>query len=163
MTEEEKRGASRLPQVITGLLIWAVVAGLIGFTEGLPYMDEGAPGPRFMPILLAVFLSVLNIIFWAQTFLSRTNQRLSFPRVSQLIRPFGFFLVGVLMVFLWERLGVVATVLVASCFELKVIEEYSWVRSFWVGLLFSLSTWVLFQVLLRVPLPAGPFEFLSFL
>jgi hypothetical protein len=80
-----------------------------------------------------------------------------------LIRPFGFFLVGVMMVLLWERLGVVVTVLIASFFELKVIEEYSWMRSFWVGLVFSLSTWVLFQVLLRVPLPAGPFEFLSFL
>jgi hypothetical protein len=163
MTEEPKQRESRLPQVITGLLIWAIVAGLIGFTGGLPYMDEGAPGPRFMPLLLAVFLGVLNIVFWTQAFLSRENQRLSFPRVSQLIRPFGFFLVGLLMVFLWERLGVVATVLIASFFELKLIEEYSWMRSFWVGLVFSLSTWVVFQVLLRVPLPAGPFEFLSFL
>ena len=163
MTEEQQQEGSRLPQVITGLLIWAVVAGLIGFTAGLPYMDEGAPGPRFMPILLAVFLSVLNIVFWMQTFLSRTNQRLCLPQASQLIRPFGYFPVGVLMVFLWERLGVVVTVLIASFLELKVIEEYSWMRSFWVGLLFSLSTWVLFQVLLRVPLPAGPFEFLSFL
>ena len=161
MTEEQKQAGSRLPQVITGLLIWAVVAGLIGFTRGLPYMDEGAPGPRFMPMLLAVFLSILNIVFWTQTFLSRGNQRLSFPRFSQLIRPCGFFLVGLGMVFLWERLGVVATVLIASFFELKVIEEYSWGRSFWIGLLFSISTWVLFQVLLRVPLPAGPFEFLS--
>jgi hypothetical protein len=163
MTEEQKQAGSRLPEVITGLLIWAVVAGLIGFTGGLPYMDEGAPGPRFMPILLAVFLSVLNIAFWTQTFLSRGNQQVSSSRISQFIRPFGFFLVGVLMVFLWERLGVVATILIASFLELKVIEEYSWMRSLWVGLLFSLSTWVLFQVLLRVPLPAGPFEFLSFL
>jgi hypothetical protein len=163
MTGEPKRGGRSLPQVITGLLIWVVVAGLIGFTGGLPYMDEGAPGPRFMPILLAVFLGVLNIIFWTQAFLSRGNQQITFPRVSQLIRPFGFFLVGVLMVFLWERLGVVVTVLIASFFELKVIEEYSWMRSFWVGLLFSLSTWILFQVLLGVPLPAGPFEWLSFL
>ena len=163
MTEEPKQGGGRLPQIITGLLIWAVVAGLIGFTRGLPYMDEGAPGPRFMPILLAFFLSVLNVIFWIQTFTSRANQRLSFPRLPQLIRPFGFFLVGVMMVLLWERLGVVVTVLIASFFELKVIEEYSWMRSFWVGLVFSLSTWVLFQVVLRVPLPAGPFEFLSFL
>ncbi len=163
MTEGPKQGGSRLPQIITGLLIWVVVAGLIGFTDGLPYMDEGAPGPRFMPILLAFFLSVLNIIFWMQTFFSRKKERLSLPRASQLIRPFGFFLVGVLMVLLWERLGVVATVLIASFLELKLLEEYSWMRSLWVGLAFSLTTWVLFQVVLRVPLPAGPFEFLSFL
>jgi hypothetical protein len=140
-----------------------VVAGLIGFTGGLPYMDEGAPGPRFMPVLLAVLLSVLNVVFWGQTFLSRTDQRIGFPRPAQLVRPLGFFLVGVLMVVLWERLGVVATVFLASFVELRAIEGYSWTRSLWVGLVFSLSTWALFQVVLRVPLPAGPFEFLSFL
>jgi len=64
------------------------------------------------------------------------------------------------MIFLWERLGVVATVLIASFIELKGIQGYSWTRSIWVGLVFSLSTWVLFQLILRVPLPAGPFEFL---
>ena len=121
----------------------------------LPLLGLGA--------LLALFLGGLNVVFWVQTFYSRTGQRLELPRGGQLARPFGFFLVGVGMVILWERLGVVATVLIASFFELKVIEEYSWMRSFWVGLAFSLTTWVLFQVVLRVPLPAGPFEFLSYL
>jgi hypothetical protein len=162
MTEEQRQARTRLPQVLTGLFIWAVVAGLFWFTRGLPYTDEGAPGPRFMPILLAIFLSILNLLFWMETFFFQPGQRLSFPRVSQLIRPLGFFLVGVLMIFLWERLGVVVTVLLASFGELKVIEGYSWSRSVLVGFLFSLSTWVLFQVVLRVPLPAGPFEWLSF-
>ncbi len=162
MTEEQRQARTRLPQILTGLFIWAVVVGLVWFTGGLPYTDEGAPGPRFMPILLAIFLSILNVLFWMETFLSRPGQRLSLPRGYQLVRPLGFFLVGVLMIFLWERLGVVVTVLIASFLELKVIEGYSWSRSVLVGLLFSLSTWVLFQVLLRVPLPAGPFEWLSF-
>ena len=64
----QNRIQDHLPQVVTGLLIWAIIAGLVWFTRGLPYMEEGAPGPRFMPIVLAFFLSVLNILYWMETF-----------------------------------------------------------------------------------------------
>jgi len=160
MTKGQGTIQLHLPQILTGLLIWGIVAGLVWFTRGLPYMDEGAPGPRFMPVLLAIFLSILNVLYWTDVFFFRRGGRLNLPRASELIRPSGFILVGVLMIFLWERLGVVATVLIASFVELKGIQGYSWARSIWIGLLFSLSTWVLFQLVLRVPLPAGPFEFL---
>jgi len=160
---QQRRIEGTFPQLVTGLLIWAIIAGLVWFTRGLPYMEEGAPGPRFMPIVLALFLSVLNVLYWLETFFSRSEKKLSMPRLSQLIRPAGFFLVGLLMIFLWERLGVVATVLIASFFELKLIEGYSWTRSVLAGLLLSISTWLLFQVVLGIPLPTGPFEWLSFI
>ncbi len=157
----QERIQGYFPQAVAGLLIWTIVAGLVYFTRGLPYMDEGAPGPRFMPMVLAAFLSVLNVLYWMETFFSRSRQRLSMPLLSQLIRPAGFFLVGLLMIFLWERLGVVATVLLSSFLELKLIEGHSWTRSILVGFLLSLSTWLLFQVILGIPLPTGPFEWLS--
>lgn len=157
----DPRFPAHLPQLVTGLLIWALVAGLVWFTRGLPYFEEGAPGPRFMPVVLAFFLGVLNVLYWIETFFFRGEKRLKLPKAPQLIRPAGFVLVGILMIFLWERLGVVATVLAASFLELKLLEGYSWHRSLLVGLLLGISTWVLFQVLLGIPLPAGPFEWLS--
>ena len=159
----QQRIQGHFPQMVAGLLVWAIIASLVWFTRGLPYMEEGAPGPRFMPIVLALFLSVLNILYWLETFFSKSEKKLSMPRLSQLIRPAGFFLVGLLMIFLWERLGVVATVLLSSFLELKVIEGHSWTRSVLVGLLLSISTWLLFQVVLGIPLPTGPFEWLSFI
>ena len=159
----QQRIQGHFPQAVAGLLVWAIIAGLVWFTRGLPYMEEGAPGPRFMPIVLALFLSVLNVLYWLETFFSRSEKKLSMPRLSQLIRPAAFFLVGLLMIFLWERLGVVATVLLSSFLELKLIEGHSWTRSVLVGLLLSISTWLLFQVILGIPLPTGPFEWLSFI
>ncbi len=153
---------SHLPQLVTGTFIWALIAGLVWFTRGLPYLEEGAPGPRFMPMVLAVSLAILNLCYWVETFWVRSGKRVVLPRVSDLLRPGGFFLAGILMMFLWERLGVVATVLVASFFELKWVEGYSAVRAVAVGLILSVSTWVLFQVILGIPLPTGPFEFLSY-
>lgn len=163
MTASPKKVHDHFPQLVAGLMVWAIVAGLVWFTQGLPFKEEGAPGPRFMPILLAVVLGILNVFYWMGTFFFHPEKRLVLPRFSQLIRPFGFFLVGFVMIFLWERLGVVVTVLIASFFELKVIEGYSWSRAVLVGLILSLSTWLLFQVVLGIPLPTGPFEWLAFI
>jgi putative tricarboxylic transport membrane protein len=147
----------------TSLLLWGVVAGLVVFTRGLPFVQEGAPGPRFMPVLVAIFLSILNVLYSAQILAGRGGDEIRFPALSELTRPAGFVLLGVLMVLLWERLGVVATVLVASIVELKWLEEMSWIRSILVGALLSLGTWLLFQRLLGVPLPTGVLEWLALL
>ena len=90
----QQRIQGHFPQVVTGLLVWAIIAGLVWFTRGLPYMEEGAPGPRFMPIVLAFFLSVLNVLYWLKTFFFQSEKNLSLPQISQLLRPAGFFLVG---------------------------------------------------------------------
>jgi len=150
----------RTPQIVTGLLIWIVVAGLIGFTRGLPLIDEGAPGPRFMPVMLAVCLGVLNVLYFADVFFSKGGKPLVMPRLSELAGPASYVLVGLFMIYFWERLGVVATVLVASIIELKFLERYPWKRALLVGALLSLTTWMIFQFILGVPLPAGIFAWL---
>jgi len=160
MKSHHRRGKTDLPQILVGVGIWGLVAGLIVFTRGLPLFEEGAPGPRFMPIVLALVLGLLNIFYMVEIFFF-SPKPLHFPRSDEWIRPGGYFLLGIFMIFLWERLGVVATVLIASIVELKVLEEYSWMRSILVGLLFSIFTWFLFQKVLGVPLPTGPFEWLA--
>ena len=150
----------RTPQIVTGLLICIVVAGLIGFTRGLPYIQEGAPGPRFMPVVLAVCLGILNVLYFADVFFSKRAKPLVMPRLPELAGPAAYVLLGLFMIFLWERLGVVATVLLASVIELKFLERYAWGKSILVGVLISFTTWIIFQFILGVPLPAGIFAWL---
>lgn len=157
---QEKCARGRTPQIVTGLLIWIVVAGLIGFTRGLPYIQEGAPGPRFMPVVLAVSLGILNVLYFADVFFSKRAKPLIMPNLSELAGPAAYVLLGLSMIVLWERLGVVATVLLVSAVELKFMERYPWGKSILVGLLISLTTWIIFQFILGVPLPAGIFAWL---
>jgi hypothetical protein len=82
------------------------------------------------------------------------------PRLSELAGPAAYVLLGLFMIVLWERLGVVATVLLASVIELKFMEHYAWGKSILVGVLISLTTWMIFQFILGVPLPAGIFAWL---
>jgi hypothetical protein len=157
---QAKFARGRTPQIVTGLLIWIVVAGLIGFTQGLPYIQEGAPGPRFMPVVIAVCLGILNVLYFADIFFSKRAKPLIMPSLSEFAGPAAYVLLGLSMIVLWERLGVVATVLIVSAIELKFLERYSWGKSILVGLLISLITWTIFQVILGVPLPAGIFTWL---
>ncbi|MCX5837534.1 MAG: tripartite tricarboxylate transporter TctB family protein [Deltaproteobacteria bacterium] len=150
----------RTPQIVTCLLIWILVAGLIGFTRGLPYIQEGAPGPRFMPVVLAVCLGILNVLYFADLFFSKRTKPLIMPSLSELAGPAAYVLLGLSMIVLWERLGVVVTVLLVSAIELKFMERYPWRKSILVGLLISLTTWIIFQFILGVPLPAGIFAWL---
>ncbi len=150
----------RTPQIVTGLLIWIVVAGLIGFTRGLPYIQEGAPGPRFMPVVLAVGMGILNVLYFADVFFSKRAKPLVMPSLPELAGPVAYVLLGLFMIVFWERLGVVATVLLASVIELKFLERYTWGKSILVGVLISFTTWMIFQFILGVPLPAGIFAWL---
>jgi hypothetical protein len=153
--DEEKCAGGRMPQIVTGLLLWIVVAGLVGFTRGLPVMDEGAPGPRFMPLVIAVTLGILNVLYFADVFFAKRGRELVMPRFAELAGPAAYVLLGLFMVVFWERLGVVATVLLVTVVELKFLERCSWARSVIVGLAISLITWTVFQFILGVPLPAG--------
>ena len=161
--ERPSRFKIHLPQFVAGLLIWVAIAVVVLFTRDLPFKSEGAPGPRFMPFLLAICLGVLNLLYWGQAFSNRGERKSGLPGLREMIRPTGFVLIAVLLILLWEHAGAVLTILTCSLLELKILEGYSWKKSLLVGLIISVITWVLFQYLLGVPLPGGLFEGLSYL
>ena len=142
-------------EIAVGFLIWIVVAGLIGFTRDLPYMQEGAPGPRFLPMLVAVILGFLNVTYFTEILFSKRAKPLALPSLPELVFPALYVLVGAFMTVAWERLGVVPTVLLACFFELKFLEGYPWRKSFFAGVAASVTTWMLFKYILGVELPAG--------
>lgn len=152
---EVKYTFERKFEIAVGFLIWIVVAGLIGFTRDLPYMQEGAPGPRFLPMLVAVILGFLNVMYFTEILFSKRAKPLTLPRLSELAFPALYVLVGVFMTVAWERLGVVPTVLLACLFELKFLEGYPWVKSLCASVAASVTTWMLFKYILGVELPAG--------
>jgi putative tricarboxylic transport membrane protein len=152
---QDKQAAGRTPQIVAGLFLWLVMAALVWFTRGLPLLDEGAPGPRFMPLMIAVCLAILNVLYFADIFFSKSAKALAMPPLAELAGPVAYVLLGLFLILFWERLGVVATVLLVTVVELKFLERCSWLRSVVVGLVISLATWTVFQFLLGVPLPAG--------
>lgn len=163
MRETGKSGLSiRPPQLLAWLFIWGIVGITIWSFRGLPYKMEGAPGPGFFPVYLSICLGLLNFFYGAEVFGLRGQKEVIFPRPSEMVRPIGFVLVAVFIIVLWDPLGAVPTVLVSSLVELRFLEGHSWTRSLRIGVSITGLVWVLFEMILEVPLPRGIFEPLFF-
>jgi len=153
----------RIPikQAVGGIVIWALIAAVLWSTRKMPFYDEGAPGPRFMPVVLSVTLAVLNVCYWAES-LTREEPRTRPAEERNLLRPAVFLTFTVLFVLLWEPAGALVAVFLCALLELRYLERYAWGKSVLVSALISVATLVLFQIVLGVALPGGLFEMLSY-
>ncbi|MBI5581093.1 MAG: tripartite tricarboxylate transporter TctB family protein [Deltaproteobacteria bacterium] len=153
----------RIPikQLVGGLFLWSMVAIVFWSTRKMTFYAEGAPGPRFMPVVLSVCLGILNLLYWVE---SATKESVAKPQFAErnLVRPAGFLAIIILLVLCWEPLGAMSAVSLCAILELRFLERYSWSRSILASFVISGATLVLFQFVLGVPLPGGLFEMLSY-
>ncbi len=150
------------PQFLGGLALWGLIALVLWSTRHLPLEAEGAPGPRFMPLLLAGALALLTLAYWWNAWQGGRTEA-SLPGLRQLGRPAVFVALTILLILGWERLGALPTVLVCAFLELRLLEGYGWGRAALVSLVLGGVTVFLFQVVLGVSLPGGIFESLSYI
>ena len=154
----------RIPkkQVIGCMVFWLIVATVLWTTRHMPMFDEGAPGPRFMPVVLATLFSILNVFYWIE---AATKEEGDEPADQErnFRRPAAFFGIAVVLALCWESVGAVLTVFVCALVELRFIEHFSWLRTFITAAIISIVMLLLFQIVLGVALPGGLFESLSYL
>jgi hypothetical protein len=154
----------RIPpkQLVGGLVFWFIIGTVLWSTRNLPMFEEGAPGPRFMPVVLATLFSVLTVFYWVE---SATRVATDEPADGDrnFRRPAAFFGIAVLLTLCWNSLGAVLTVFLCSVVELRFIEHFTWLRTVVTALAISAVALVLFQIVLGVALPGGVFESLSYI
>ncbi len=119
----------------------------------LPLGSFRNPGPAYMPMVLAAILLVFG------TLLVVTGGRASaFRGVSwaEWRHAVAIFAVCVFAALALERLGYRATVTVALAFLLGVVERKGIVFTVVFSLALAIGSFLLFDTLLRVPLPRSP-------
>ncbi len=119
----------------------------------LPLGSLQNPGPAYVPILLASLLLVLGIAVAA---LGRASARVVDVGWSEWRHAVMILLVCAFMALALERLGYRVTIALALAFLIWVLERQSIVAGLAFAVLFSLGSFYLFETLLRVPLPRGP-------
>ena len=157
------RSARRSPplRLLTeaGLLAAAGAAVLLDARGYPPSLTEGAPGPAFFPRLLAVLLIAcaawLAIRAWRGARERAADARAG---AGTRIRRLGVWIaVTWIAVFLlaWPRLGTVLSVPLLVVGLMWLTGERSWRTLVSVPLAFAGFIYLVFMVLLGVPLPAG--------
>ena len=136
---------------LTGI---AVVVGAIKLRVGTPT----SPQPGFFPFLGGVALVVLSVILLVQAWRGRSTGTEAFGEVR---RP-AILVVGMgVYVAILDPLGyVLATSLIAALI-LRVLGVTSWRALGMASIALSVGTYVLFDRLLGIELPAGVLEFLG--
>ena len=139
---------------IAGLAL--VLVGLVAIEESraFPFGSLHRPGPAFMPMLLAVLLVVFGAVVFAMGARARRLAEVGWHEWRHAVAIFAAcaFAAGFL-----DRLGYRITMAVVVAFLLLVLERKSVALSLALTLVMAWGSFFLFDTLLRVPLPRGPF------
>ena len=139
---------------LAGAVLAAFSVLVLWESRKIPFGSMADPGPGAVPVLLALTLLACSIAVFAA---GRTGARVSAIRWTE--RRHGVAILGacVFMALALERLGYRLTIFIALLALVGLVEKKGWIAAFIFAATFSLGTYYLFDTLLRVPLPEGPF------
>ena len=120
----------------------------------LPLGSLRNPGPAYMPVALAALLLVFGVLL---VMVGGKAIKIATVGWSEWRHAVAIFAVCAFAAWVLERLGYRATIAVSLGFLLGIVERKGIVFTVVFSLAMALGTFLLFDTLLRVPLPRGPF------
>lgn len=124
-------------------------------SRALPLGSLGNPGPAYMPVALATLLVLGGVAIAALGKEAPPVFSLSFREWRHVV---AIFIACAFCALALERLGFRLTILLALLFLLGVVERKHPLPALIFAVVFAAGTFFLFDTLLRVPLPRGPFS-----
>jgi putative tricarboxylic transport membrane protein len=133
-----------------------MVIGLVTIWESrvFPLGSLHRPGPAYMPVVLAALLILFGAAVFAMDARVRRLAEVGWPEWRHALAIFGacaFAAWGL------ERLGYRLTMAVVVAFLLLVVERKGWALGLTLTVAMAWGSFFVFDTLLRVPLPRGPF------
>jgi putative tricarboxylic transport membrane protein len=135
-----------------GLAIFALF--VLWQSRTLPLGSLGNPGPAYMPVALATLLFLGGV---GIAILGRDTPPIGALRFGEWRHAVAIFAACAFAALALERLGYRLTILIVLLFLLGVVERKRPTVALIFAAAFSAGTYFLFDTLLRVPLPRGPF------
>ena len=120
----------------------------------LPFGTLAVPGPAYVPILLAAVLFASGILIVA---FGRGAPRVGTAGWSEWRHTLAIVATCAFVALAIERLGYRSTIFIACAFLIGVVERRHPVAAALVAIGLATGTYYLFDTLLRVQLPRGPF------
>jgi hypothetical protein len=133
-----------------------VLIGLVAVWESrqFPLGSLHRPGPAYMPTLLALLLILFGV---AVALMGSRSQRFSEVGWHEWRHAVGIFAACAFAAWGLNRLGYRLTVACVLVFLLLVLERKGVILTAIVTVVIAWGSFFLFDTLLRVPLPRGPF------
>ena len=123
-------------------------------SRALPLGTLRNPGPAFVPVALALVLLAFGVAIFA---LGARAPGIASVGWGEARHAMVIFAVCGVATFALERLGYRLTMLLALFFLVRVVERKSTLVALAFAAGMAFGSYLLFDTLLRVPLPRGPF------
>lgn len=135
-----------------------VIIGLVTLWESRQYPlgSLHRPGPSYMPVMLALLLIVFGL---ALAVMGARSGRMSEVSWHEWRHAVAIFSACAFAAWGLDRLGYRLTVAVVMLFLLRVLERQGIVITLAMTVVVAGGSFLLFDTLLRVPLPRGPLGF----
>lgn len=141
-----------------GILLLAFAGYIFVNSLSLGYVAGGIPGAGFLPLWSSVIMAVSAVAILVKSW----RKPLSGPLIANralLWRTVVFGLGIVAMAFLLPYLGMVLTLALFMLFAVPFLGARNPLKIAASVILVPLFVYVLFQLILKVPLPVGPWRF----
>ena len=139
------RGAGAIFAAFSVLVLWE--------SGRIPFGTMAEPGPGALPVLLALTLLACSVTVFVG---GRVGERMADIRWTEWPHAVAILGTACFMALALERLGYRLTMFVALLVLVSLVERKGWIAGGIFAGSFSLGTYFLFNTLLRVPLPKGP-------
>lgn len=139
---------------VAGAVLAVFALFVLWQSRALPLGSLANPGPAYMPMALATLLLVGGL---AIAVLDRDSPRLGSLAFGEWRHAVAIFAACAFAALGLERLGYRLTILLVLVFLLGVVERKSPLVTVLFAAGLAAGTFLLFDTLLRVPLPRGPF------
>ncbi len=143
---------------VGGVLLLAFAGYIFVTSLSLGYVAGGVPGAGFLPLWAGVLLAVSAVTILVKSW----KKPLSGPLIANrtlLWRTVIFGLGIAVMAFVMPYLGMVTTLALFMLFAVPFLGARNRIKIAVSVVLVPLFVYVLFQVILKVPLPVGPWRF----
>ncbi len=143
---------------VGGVLLLAFAVYIFVTSLSLGYVAGGVPGAGFLPLWAGVLLAVSAVTILVKSW----KKPLSGPLIANrtlLWRTVIFGLGIAVMAFVMPYLGMVTTLALFMLFAVPFLGARNRIKIAVSVVLVPLFVYVLFQVILKVPLPVGPWRF----
>ena len=141
---------------LAGVVLAAFAIFVLWESRTLPFGTIRDPGAGAVPVLLALILLVCSVAVVLGGAAAHPVAAIPWTEWRHATAIMG---ACAFMALAFERLGYRLTILVALLALVTLVEKKGWVVGTVFAVGFSLGSYYLFNTLLRVPMPQGPFGF----
>ncbi len=142
-------------------LLWLFIGLVVLFLSSQYSMGSFSdPGPGALPFGLGLVFVMLSMILLFQSHrIKNPENEKHLPFGPRRLKVFFIILFLGLIIFLLESLGYLLSIFLMISLSMLIMEPRRWVSALLLGAIASYSSYMLFDVWLKVQLPKGLFHF----